>query len=148
MMRATAWRRIGTTYLPRAAALLAAAIMLASCSSVPVENSTEPAPPPNYGKTIADALRKFKEFRKYRNFQISGLRWVDAATGWNWLICVRYDDDRGLARFYAFFLDGNTVANARYDVRVDRCPEQQYVPFDVTTGTVGVPTPATRQPIY
>jgi hypothetical protein len=147
-MRAATWRRVLTnSCLPRAAALLAAAIMLAECSSVPTENPTEPAPPANYGRAIADALRKFKDFASYRNFQISDLRWVQAATGWSWLICVRYDD-RGLARFYAFFLDGDAIVNARYDVRTDRCPEQQYVPFDVTTGTVGAPTPAVQQPIY
>jgi hypothetical protein len=146
-MRATTWQCIRTKGLPRAAALSAAAIMLAACSSVPIENPTEPAPPANYGKVIAEALRKFKDFSTYRNFQISGLRWVHAATGWNWLVCVRYDD-RGLARFYAFFLDDNAIANARYDVRIDHCPAQQYVPFDATTGAVGVPTPATQQPIY
>jgi hypothetical protein len=146
-MRATTWQRIRANYLPRAAALLAAAITLAACSSVPVDNPTESAPPANYGKAIAEALRKFKDFSTYRNFQVSGPRWVHAATGWSWLVCVRYDD-RGLARFYAFFLDDNTVANARYDVRTDHCPAQQYVPFDVTTGTVGVPTPTAQQPIY
>jgi hypothetical protein len=147
-MRAATWQRIRTKRLPQAAALLAAVITLAACSSVPIENPTESAPPTNYGKAIAEALRKFKDYSTYRNLQISGLRWVHAATGWNWLICVRYDD-RGLPRYYAFFLDDNTIVNARYDVRTDHCPEQQYVPFDVTTGTVGVPTPAaTQQPIY
>ena len=148
-MRATTWQRIRTCWLSQAATLLAAAIILAACSSVPIENPTEPAPPANYGKAIAETLRKFKDFATYRNFQISGLRWVHAATGWNWLVCVRYDD-RGLARYYAFYLDdSNAVANARYDVRIDRCPAQQYVPFDATTGTVGIPTPsALQQPIY
>jgi hypothetical protein len=147
-MRATTWQRIRTCGLSQAATLLAAAITLAACASVPIENPAEPAQPANYGKAIAEALRKFKDFPTYRNFQISGLRWVHAPTGWNWLICVRYDD-RGQARYYSFFLgDDNTVANARYDVRIDRCPAQQYVPFDATTGTVGVPTPVTQQPIY
>jgi hypothetical protein len=146
-MRATTWRRIRANWLPQTAALLAAVIVLAACASVPVENSTESSPPANYGKAIAEALRKFKDFSTYRNFQISGLRWVHASTGWSWLVCVRYDD-RGPARFYAFFLDDHAIVNARYDVRIDQCPAQQYVPFDVTTGTVGAPTPVTQQPIY
>lgn len=141
-MRATTWRRVLIkSCLPPLAALVAAAIMLAGCSAVPVENSTEPAPPANYGKTIADALKKFKDFANYRDFQISSLRWVHAATGWNWLVCVRYND-RGLTRFYAFFLDGDSVVNARYDVRTDHCAVQQYAPFDVMGG------PGTQQPIY
>jgi hypothetical protein len=121
--------------------------MLTACSSVPAENSTEPAPPASYGKPIAGALKKFKDFSSYRNFQISGLRWVNTATGWSWLACVRYDD-HGLTRFYAFFLDGDIVANSRYDVRIDHCPQQQYVPFDVTSAAVGVATSSGRQPIY
>lgn len=121
--------------------------MLAACSSVPADNPSEPPPPANYGRVVAGALKKFKDFQSYSNFQISGLRWVHAATGWSWLICVRYDEG-GLARFYSFFLDGDTVANARYDVRTDRCPAQQYAPFDVTTGTIGAPTHAVQQPIY
>lgn len=128
--------------------MFALAIMLAQCSSVPAENPTEHTAPANYGKVIADALKKFKDFSSYSNFQISNLRWVEATTGWNWLICVRYDDRR-ITQFYSFFLEGDKVANARYDVRTDRCPAQQYVPFDVRTGTVGVPTPpAPLQPIY
>ena len=134
---------------PRIAVVFALAIMLAQCSSVPArENPTEPAAPANYGKVIADALKKFKDFSSYSNFQISNLRWVDEATiGWSWLICVRYDD-RGITRFYSFFLESDKVANARYDVRTDRCPTQQYVPFDVRTGTAGMPTPPAQQPIY
>jgi hypothetical protein len=147
-MRATPWRRVlANSRMRRSAALLAAAITLANCSSVPVDDPTQPAPPPNYGATVANALKKFKDFSSYQNFQISGLRWVHAETGWSWLVCVRFDD-RGLGRFYAFFLDSSGIVNARYDVRTDRCPAQQYLPFDVTTATVGVPTPAAQHPIY
>lgn len=148
-MRATTWHRVSTKFcMPQVAILFALAMMLAECSSVPAENPTEPVTPANYGKAIAGALKKFKDFSSYSNFQISSLRWVHAATtGWSWLICVRYDD-RGITRFYSFFLEGDKVANARYDVGTDRCPAQQYVAFDVTTGTVGAPTPPALQPIY
>lgn len=147
-MKATPWQRLWIRFsVSWAAALFTASIMLAQCSSVPAENPAEPSPPIGYGKLIGDTLKKFKDFSSYSNFQISGLRWVHAATGWNWLICVRYRD-RGLERFYSFFIDGNAIVTARYDVRTDRCAAQQYVPFDVTTGSVGSATPPVQQPIY
>ncbi len=147
-MKATPWQRLRMEFfVSRVAALFAASIMLAQCSAVLPADSAQPPPPLGYGRLIADALKKFKDFSRYSNFQISGLRWVQAATGWNWLICVRYDE-RGLVRFYSFFIDGNTIANARYDVRTDRCAVQQYEPFDVTTGIVGSATQPLQQPIY
>lgn len=149
-MTATTWRSAGGMAKSRvllAAALLAAPIVLAQCSSALPEDPTQPAPPANYGARIAAALRGFKNFASYSNLQISPLRWVHAATGWSWLTCVRYNDN-GLARFYAFFIDSNAIVNARYDVRTDQCAAQQYVPFDVTTGAVRAPTAISQQPIY
>jgi hypothetical protein len=147
-MRATTWRRSRTTLrVPRIAALLAVAIMLAECSAVPAENLAEQAPPTNYGRLIADAMKKFKDYSRLSDFQISPPRWVHAETGWNWLTCLRYTD-HGATRYYSFFVAGNSIVNDRYDVRTDQCPAQQYVPFDATTGTVGSPTPFTQQPIY
>jgi hypothetical protein len=133
--------------MQRGAVLLAAAIMLAECSAVPAENMAAGAPPANYGRVVADALKKFKGYSSYSNFQISPLRWVHAETGWNWLTCLRYND-HGVTRFYSFFIDGDSIVNARYDARTDQCAVQQYVPFDVATGTVNSPTPLSQQPIY
>ena len=76
-------------------------------------------PPPNYGVLVANTLKGFKDFSSYGNFQISGLRWVHVATGWNWLVCVRYVD-HGQRRTYSFFIKDNVVVNGRYDVRTDR----------------------------
>jgi hypothetical protein len=146
-MKATPRRHPIKFSLSRGAALFAVLIVLAQCSAVPPADPAQPPPPLGYGKLVGDALKKFKDFSSYSNFQISDLRWVHAETGWNWLICVRYDE-RGLERFYSFFIDGNTIANARYDARTDRCAAQRYVPFDVTTGTVGSATPSLQQPIY
>jgi hypothetical protein len=147
-MRATTWQKARTmSRMRRVAVLFAAAMMLAACSSVPAADPAQPAPPANYGELIANALKKFKTFSSYTDFQISPLRWVHAETGWNWLTCLRYED-HGATRFYAFFLDRDSIANARYDVRTDRCAAQQYVPFDITTGTVGRSTPFSQQPIY
>ena len=132
----------------RAPALFAALLMLAGCSAVPLQDSAEPAAPPSsYGRLVSDALKKFKDYTNYSNFEISNARWVHASTGWNWLICVRYNDGAH-ARFYSFFIDNNAVVNQRYDIVTDQCSVQQYLPFDATTGTVGSPTPVRQQPIY
>jgi hypothetical protein len=128
-------------------ALFAASILFAGCSAVPLQNSAEPANPPPYGTLVADALKKFKDYMNYSNFQISTARWVHAPTGWNWLVCVRYNDG-GHERLYSFFIDSNAVVNQRYDIVTDQCAMQQYVPFDATTGTIGSPTPIRQQPIY
>ncbi|MGA8616638.1 MAG: hypothetical protein WB760_34065 [Xanthobacteraceae bacterium] len=122
-------------------------IMLANCSAVPLMDSAQPAASPQYGGLVSDALKKFKDYTSYSNFEISGPRWVHATTGWNWLVCVRYNDG-GHQRFYSFFIDGNKVVDQRYDIVTDQCGLQQYVPFDATTGTVGSPTPFRQQPIY
>jgi hypothetical protein len=150
-MTATTWRRTRRAAPSRgspSAALLAATILLAQCGVALPEDATVPPPPANYGTLIANALKKaFKNLPTYSNFQISPLRWVHAETGWNWLTCLRYDD-HGVTRYYSFFIAGGSIVNSRYDVRTDRCAAQQYVPFDITTGNVGSPTPFTQQPIY
>lgn len=147
-MKATAWQRLGAmTWATRIAAVAGATIMLAQCAAVPVENAAQPSPPTDYGKLVADALKKFKDFSAYSDFQISGLRWVHTTTGWNWLACVRYND-RGRRTFYAFFLNETAIVTARYDVRTDQCPAQQYVPFDVNSGTTGSPILTSQSPLY
>lgn len=148
-MKATTWQpgpRTGRSPALWGAALLAASV-LTQCASLPPEDPPQPAPPANYGALVATALKGFKTFASYSNFQISPPRWVHAETGWSWLVCVRYDDQK-LTQFYSFFIEDNSVVNARYDVRTDRCAAQQYVPFNITTGTMGSPAQFTRQPIY
>lgn len=154
-MKATTWRLRGMhgLFLTQWQALLlplsflTALIPLAQCTYLPPEIPTEPAPPAQYGALISTALKDFKNFTGYSNFQISNLRWVHAPAGWSWLACLRYDD-HGRARYYSFFIADNKVVDERYDVRTDQCAAQQYVPFDVSTGTVGAPTPILQQPIY
>jgi hypothetical protein len=133
--------------LLRPPALFAALSILVDCSSVPLLDSAEPAVAPPYGTLVSDALKKFKDYASYSNFEISGARWVHSVTGWNWLICVRYDD-ASHQRYYSFFIENNKVVNQHYDIVTDQCAAQQYVPFDATTGTVGSPTPVRQQPIY
>jgi hypothetical protein len=126
-------------------ALFAASIILANCSTVPAENAAEPPAPPNYGVIVSNTLKGFKDFPSYGNFEISGLRWVHAATGWNWLTCVRYDD-HGQRRTYSFFIKDNAVVSGRYDTVTDACAAQKYLPLDVTTGTIR--SAASQQPLY
>jgi hypothetical protein len=142
-MTATTWRRGRVSAITglQYAALVSAALMVAQCSAVPLDNGTQPGPPANYGVLVAATLRGFKDFANYSNFQISGLRWVHAANGWSWLACVRFAD-HGRQRFYAFFLDNSAVISSRYDVRTDRCPAQQYAPLDPATGTIAAPSMA------
>jgi len=158
----SSWRRDGLRYcrarraaalnsrlraILRPPALFAGLIMLAHCSAVPLQDAAEPAAAPPYGTLVSDALKKFKDYANYSSFEISGARWVHALSGWNWLICVRYNDGRH-QRVYSFFIEGNKIVNQRYDIVTDQCGLQQYVPFDATTGTIGSPTPIRQQPIY
>lgn len=137
------------------AALVFAALGLAHCSALPPDYAATPEMPPAYGTLISQSLRPYSSFASYTDFEISGPRWVHADSGWNWLVCLRYDD-HGRRRYYSFLIANNKVVAARYDILTDRCGAQQYVPFDTTTGaigTVGVPgqqptvgAPAQQQP--
>jgi hypothetical protein len=145
-MTATTWRRsrvLASSGL-QLAALLGAALVLAQCSAVPLTTATQPPPPNNYGALVAATLRGFKGFAAYSDFEISGLRWVHAASGWNWLTCVRFAD-HGRQRFYALFLDAGGVIYSRFDVRTDQCAAQQYAPLDLATGTIAAPLMAPPQ---
>ncbi len=145
-MTATTWRRarvLASTGL-QLSALLGAALVLAQCSAVPLASAAQPPPPANYGVPVAATLRGFKGFAGYSDFQISGLRWVHTANGWNWLACVRFAD-RGRQRFYVFFLDTGSVIFSRFDVRTDQCAAQQYAPLDLATGMITAPLMAPPQ---
>ena len=143
-MKATTWQGADRSANPGPsliAAVLAASLMLAQCTAVPLENAGQPTPPANYGALIANQLKAFKGFADYSSFAISGLRWIDTATGRSWLACVRYLD-HGRQRYYSFFLQGGSIISSRYDVRTDQCAAQQYVPFDPANGTVAAAAPS------
>lgn len=119
----------------RCAGLLAACMLLGQCSAVPMDSVAAPALPSDYGALAAKAVNGFKPFATYGNFEISPPRWVHGETGWNWLVCLRYQD-RGRPRYYAIFFQGENVTNSRYDVLTDRCGAQPYMPFDLATGKI------------
>jgi hypothetical protein len=129
------------------AALLAACALLEQCSTVPVESTAAPSPPSNYGALASNTVKGFQPFTTYSDFEISAPRWVHAETGWNWLVCLRYEDRRQ-RRYYAIFIQGDSVVNSRYDILTDRCGAQQYVPFDLMTGTIKSPPPVPQQPTH
>jgi hypothetical protein len=138
-------RRFGVA--ARCAALLAACALVEQCSAVPVESAAAPSPPSNYGVLASNTVKGFKPFTTYRDFEISAPRWVHAETGWNWLVCLRYED-RGQQNYYAIFIQGDSVVNSRYDILTDHCGAQQYVPFDLMTGVIKSPPPMPQQPTY
>jgi hypothetical protein len=143
-------RRQAATLLPlqrfaaQCTALLAVCALLEQCSAVPVESAAAPAPPANYGVLASNTVKGFKPFTTYSDFEISAPRWVHAETGWNWLACLRYED-HGQRHYYAIFIQGDSVVNSRYDILADRCGAQQYVPFDLMTGTMKSPPPLPQQ---
>jgi hypothetical protein len=85
-------------------------ILPGGCSPLLSSVSSKPAEP-DYGRIVASYLRQtFKGISPYSSdpspysdFEISGLRWVHARTGWNWLTCVRFSQ-RGKSRTFAFYL--------------------------------------------
>jgi hypothetical protein len=84
----------------------------------------------------------------YTGYEISDLRWVRSMTGWSWLACVRFRDEfRGY--YYALYIRrDNSVTEARLALQIDNCGPQNYVPFDITTGTIGRPTPVELQALH
>jgi hypothetical protein len=157
--------------------LLATLLMLmTACTPLPDVDPNEPATVPDYGPIVSKyfaqpvcALKPnvgnlesekravegeakcksagFGDALTYYNFEISGLRWVHGLTGFSWLVCVRFQD-RGHQRAYALFFRDTTVLDARYAVISDNCGVQNYVPFDILTGTIGRSTPFHLPQLY
>lgn len=128
-------------------ALFVLFIVLVGCSTVALENSAEPALPEGYAVQISEVLKSFNGSKNFTNAEISDLRWVHISTGWNWLICVRYDD-QGHRRIYSFFIKDKAIANFRADVVTDGCAARQYTPFDMATGTIRPAATESQPPVY
>jgi hypothetical protein len=103
--------------------------------SAAIEAIPESGPDPSYRDIVANHLKStFKQYFFYDAFEISDPRWVHSFKGWNWLICVRFEDKRT----YTFFLDGNNIVDARYAVQTDQCGTQAYGVFEQMGGS-GLP---------
>jgi hypothetical protein len=142
--RTAPWRRRA-----RRATLAVAFLVLPGCSELAQPSGVMPSgPEPPYVSLVSRYLQSTLANRAiYEGFEISGLRWVHSIKGWSWLACVHFAD-HGHRRSYALFIAGDAVIDARFAVETDACDAQTYTPFDVTTGTLGKPTPAEQPPLY
>jgi len=103
---------------------------------------------PSYGALIAGYIKKtFKTLPPVNTFEISQLRWVHAVAGWNWLVCVRFQE-RERMRTYALFIKDNAVVDGRYAVEADACNSRAYSPFDPETGVIGPSAVGAHASIY
>jgi hypothetical protein len=113
-----------------AALLMAGALVRPNNLSAANEGIPESGPDPSYRDVVANYLKStFKDYPSYDAFEISDPRWVHSFKGWNWLICVRFED-RAHKRIYTLFLDGNNIVDARYAVQADQCGTQAYGLFE------------------
>ncbi len=134
--------------------ILALLVPLPGCSELSgsadsaVDSNVPASARPVYVPIVARHLQSILKDRfSYDSFEISGLRWVHALAGWNWLACVRFRD-HGHPRTYALFIDGDAVVNSRYAVETDSCDSQTFTQFDLVTGELGKATIPPQQPIY
>lgn len=131
-------------------ASLTFALVLPGCSELaqPTEAAAPPPEQPAYVSLTAQYLRStLKDRSTYDDFEISGLRWVDANKGWSWIACVHFRD-HGILRSYVIFIQDNVVVDARYAVETDSCPAQNYTQFDLMTGILGRPTVPMQPALY
>jgi hypothetical protein len=113
-----------------AALLLAGTLVRPNSLLATNEVIPESGPDPSYREIVAKHLKStFKDYSPYDAFEISDPRWVHSFKGWNWLICVRFED-HGHKRIYTLFLDGDNIVDARYAVQTDQCGTQAYGPFE------------------
>lgn len=145
----------------RVALIAALSALLTNCNALPPQpDASQPSTGPDYGPIVAAYVRghfkatappggpaPYDNTSSYSDFEISNLRWVHAMSGWSWLVCIRFQD-RGRSYAYALYIQANAVTDARYALEVDNCGAQNYVPFDITTGAIGQPTPAQLQPLH
>ena len=121
-----------------AALLLAGTLVRPNSLLATNEVIPESGPDPSYREIVAKHLKStFKDYSPYDAFEISDPRWVHSFKGWNWLICVRFED-HGHRRVYTLFLDGDNIVDARYAVQTDQCGTQAYGLFEQMEGS-GLP---------
>ena len=132
----------------RAAPLLALSIV-AGCSNMTLPKEAMPATgaDPSYTRIANYLKNRMKDIAAYDSFEISDPRWVHSTNGWNWLVCVRFQD-RGHRRTYAFFFTDEQIVDSRYAVQTDACDAQTYSPFDLTTGARRSTAISDQGPLY
>ena len=145
-------RHASVQRIVRRSALMLALIVLSACSKIalPIEDMPAMGADPSYGAIIAGYIKSsLTNSASYEAFEISGPRWMHSVSGWNWLVCVRFQD-RGHQRTYAFFFKDREIINSRYAVQADACSSQAYSPFELATGAASpvapIMAPATSAP--
>jgi hypothetical protein len=116
----------------RSSGFLALTVMLIFLSGCAPFQASDPSIPakPDYGPMVSSYFRQtFKGISPnsadalYTDFEISGLRWVHARTGWNWLVCVRFNE-RGKSRTFALYIDTKAVDASQTFETVGKLTEQ------------------------
>jgi hypothetical protein len=128
--------------------LLAGFLIAPGCSNLALSNEAEPATSidPGYIKIVATYMKNtFTSMSPNDAVEISQPRWVQSDKGWNWLVCVHFQD-QGHPRTYSVFYK-NGVVDARYAVLTDACGTQSYSPVDLS-GTQRPSAIGANGPIY
>jgi hypothetical protein len=133
----------------RRAALLLALSNMTGCSNMAMPTAAIPAgPDPSYGTLIATNLKTtFKKLSPSDPVEISKPRWIQAMTGWNWLVCVHFNE-QGHRRTYVYFINGNAIVASRYSVQTDDCGAQTYLSLDLSSGAITAAGSGEPAPIY
>lgn len=120
------------------AALLAMLVYLSACSGITMPKEDMPAAGPSatYGTLVANHLKTtIKKLSPTDPVEIAEPRWVHTLLGWNWLVCVHFQD-QGHTRTYSVFIKGEAIADARYSVVTDACGGQTYSSLNLATGAI------------
>jgi hypothetical protein len=130
---------------------LIAALSVAGCSELASSTEQVPAGGSNLANATAVVVRIKSLFNKdpanYKNFELSGQRWVHTLKGWSWLTCVRFQD-HDHQRLYAVFVKDGSVVDDRYAVETDGCAIETYTPTDAGLDTARPMSFGITQPIY
>jgi len=128
------------------AAALLSLTLTAACGSLATEAVQTTAPNQDYREAIAKRLHAtFNKAPIDGPIEITEPRWVQANTGWGWMVCLRFQD-RGYQRTYVMIFDRNEFLDERYAVQTDACGVQTYSAFNpgsggMRPGSVGDPGP-------
>ncbi len=134
----------------RRVALLLAIFSATGCSNMAMPTLATPpsGPDPTYGTLVANNLKSaFKKLSSSDPVEISKPRWIQATTGWSWLVCTHFND-QGHRRTYVYFIDGNAIVASRYSVQTDDCGAQTYSSLDLSSGAITAVGSGEPPPIY
>jgi hypothetical protein len=113
--------------------LLALVLMTAGCSmSEFLPNWTGEGvagPIPAYRRLIAPRVGSIVGNPGAGRMRISEARRVDSLKGASWLVCLEVEN-APLLRYYAVFIQRESIVDSRLSVVIDQCEQQPYTAFD------------------